>query len=86
MDRKTLEYMSERANKGKKIVNRIDALREKLGNLYGVHQVSFSPEKQQAVSISSYNYGDRIVAKVVFSIREAIEKEIELLEQELAEL
>lgn len=83
MDLKTLEYMEERANKARKIVNRIEAIKEE----------SKKVQKADKVMFSSDQYGNYVEEKLLdllikmkIAFEKAVIEEIERLEMELAEL
>jgi hypothetical protein len=87
MDRKALEWMGERVNKGKDIVRSIEAL-EKFAKRIEEDKGDFgvrvdSPRKWCAVGGDVDQNSRAAIAKAA---AEAARKEIERLEQELAEL
>lgn len=92
MDRKTLEYMEERAKKARSLFNRIDNLSkyaEKINEIAGVDFKNISNSEVFSVSIrySGSEASDKRFLKMIkLSLQQMIIDEIALLEQELAEL
>lgn len=82
MDLKTLEYMEERAKKGRELVKRIDKLRTNVKNISGNAEVWFAYKG----SIYSRFEGYELVEDIKKQTIEAVEREIARLEKELAEL
>jgi lysophospholipase L1-like esterase len=83
MDRKTLEYMEERAKKARKIANRIEDLTKK----------ALKVEKATRCYFDSTTHGFyveedefHLVNKMKSAFADIVAEEIERLEQELAEL
>lgn len=83
MDRKTLEYMEERAKKGREIVNTIKQLTKNIEDIVEIKSVYFVNKRWDKQFDSST--GDLTVQMKDAYIK-AAKHEIELLEQELAEL
>ncbi|WP_256846880.1 hypothetical protein [Paenibacillus sp. Pae108] len=90
MDLKTLEYMEERAGKARKIVTRIEKLREfivRSKNItcmtlnYGSHQIKITEWGKRA-----HEYSAEAEAHMVNVFIDITNKEIARLEKELAEL
>ena len=83
MDRKTLEYMENRANKARLIVNQIDALRKNIEKANRVGQVHFR-------TVHGDKLFDASIGDLTNEMKEAYinvaENEIGALEQKLAEL
>lgn len=87
MDRKTLEYMEERTKKARDIVNRIESLKKAKESLVAViGTVTFVPELNCENKIRSSHFGKRLLSNIREALQVELEHEIELLEQELAEL
>lgn len=83
MDRKTLEYMEERAKKARVIVSRIDELELCIEHVQKAEKVRFMGfEYNIQVEVKGRNFLEELIAAY---IGEA-EEEITLLETELAEL
>ncbi|MEK4993239.1 MULTISPECIES: hypothetical protein [Paenibacillus] len=90
MDRKTLEYMTDRTKKATVIVNKIDELSKQAERLINAEEIKFS-WRDNGVTLDSVGYsGRRASARVVANIKtfavEAINEEIQQLEEELAAL
>lgn len=83
MDRKTLEYMEERAKQARLIVNAIEALKTNIEKVERVKQVHFRNVHGDRLFDSSI--GTLTNEMKEFYIKMA-EQEIEYLEQKLAEL
>ncbi|OMC99157.1 hypothetical protein MKX34_26595 [Paenibacillus sp. FSL R5-0636] len=90
MDRKTLEYMTDRTKKATAIVNKIDQLSKQAEELVNATEIRFKGNKC-LVDVEDYaSRGNRDSARVVATIKtfavEAINEEIQQLEEELAAL
>lgn len=92
MDRKTLEYMEERAKKARDIVNRIDGLTKRAGMVGEIVDINFSNKRNDsmfAISLRYPRFGEsenRFLNLLKSSLQQMIVDEIALLEKELAEL
>lgn len=86
MDRKTLEYMEERAKKGRNIVTRIEALKSVEEKLYDAIAFEVRTEKIGYAHIKKEALGKRFIENMKAATAIALRDEIEQLEQELAEL
>lgn len=90
MDRKTLEYMEERANKARLIVDKIESLlkqSEKVGATCSMQIVDRNNSNLFLLSANRGQYNHpRLIDKIAASLQQLIVEEISLLEQELAEL
>ncbi|MGG1638266.1 hypothetical protein [Paenibacillus sp. NRS-1760] len=90
MDRKTLQYMEERAEKARLIVKKIESLlahSEKVGAI-GSMQITDRNNSNLfflSANRSQYNH-PRLIEKIAASLQQLIVDEITVLEQELAEL
>ena len=84
MDRKTLEYMEERAGKARALVNRIEYLRARAENLLTlkVDEVIFRTSLSQSITLN----GNGLMKEITTRSIEEINDEIERLELELSEL
>ncbi|MBO0961482.1 hypothetical protein J1P26_17385 [Neobacillus sp. MM2021_6] len=83
MDRKTLEYMEERAKKARGIVNRIEKLKKDAAKSQRADRFIFD----------AYQHGSyvetkdlHLLEKMKIAFEKAVVEEIEKLEQELAKL
>ncbi|CAH1054058.1 hypothetical protein PAECIP111894_00203 [Paenibacillus pseudetheri] len=90
MDRKTLEYMTDRTKKATAIVNKIDGLTKQAEQLINAQEIRFKWNTTQ-VDLESQAYnGNRDSARVVAKIKtfavQAVNEEIQQLEEELAAL
>lgn len=83
MDRKTLEYMEERAKKARDIVKKIEKLLKNIDCITGVEKVDFINYSHRYEFDSSL--GDLTKLIKAAYVKAATEK-IQSLEQELAEL
>lgn len=86
MDRKTLEYMEERAEKARKIVKHIDELTKSVEIIYGTDGIKGNGVKFFSNSTSVILYGCELVKEIQKHAIEAINHEVTRLEKELAEL
>lgn len=84
MDRKTLEYMEERAIKARKIVNRIDALKKNIETLKHTDKCFFNYSASAGYHVEETQ--PILVSKMKTAFGTIVCEEIERLEQELAEL
>lgn len=83
MDRKTLEYMEERARKARAIVKLIEELQHNIEQIHAIERVNFLDQNYSRMFDSSVgNLTDALKKTYV----EVAQKEIQRLEQELAEL
>lgn len=87
MDIKTLEYLEKRAEKGRKVVNTIQHLeRMKEATFRGANSMRFFPEKSGPFDLHDYNCGSHVISNILETVRQELEKEIEILKEELHEL
>lgn len=90
MDRKTLEYMTDRTKKATTIVNKIDQLTKQADRIINAQEIRFK-WNSASVDLESQAYDGkrdsaRIVAKIKTFAVQAINEEIQLLEEDLAAL
>lgn len=83
MDRKTLEYMEERAKKARKVVSRIDLLGARIEKVKKAEKVLFIGYN---TSVNFEETENDIFEELVAAYIGAATEEINRLEQELAEL
>ncbi|MEH7157500.1 hypothetical protein [Neobacillus drentensis] len=83
MDRKTLEYLEERAKVARQIVSRIEALKKYTSQVAKINRIYFSSLIDNMAIEESEPI---IVEKVSIAFEKAVVEEIERLEVELAEL
>ncbi|SMQ75792.1 hypothetical protein SAMN05444673_2547 [Bacillus sp. OV166] len=83
MDRKTLELMEEKSKKAREIVNAIDELSGKALSIEGCEEVEFFGMRD---CLSIQVTDKPLLEEFKFAFVNAAIKEIERLEQELAEL
>ncbi|MEJ9151049.1 hypothetical protein [Bacillus smithii] len=83
MDRKTLEYMEERARKARAIVKLIEELQRNIEQIHAIKRVNFLDQNYSRMFDSSVGFLTDALKKAYV---EAAQKEIQRLEQELAEL
>jgi hypothetical protein len=85
LDLKTLEYMEERAKKGRDLVNRIEDLKETVYKLENcnITNIQF---RDTSGNIWAWAIQSRAVEKMKDAAIQVAKEEINLLEQELAEL
>ncbi|MGM0882560.1 MAG: hypothetical protein ACQEXQ_16155 [Bacillota bacterium] len=91
MDRKTLDYMEERAKKAREIVNKIEGLLKEADRVDLIEDISCRDRHTNNLfALSSRHGGAHDRSRLIKAIRSAMKKmiaeEIALLEQELAEL
>lgn len=91
LDRKTLEYMEERANKAREIVKKIDGLVKESERIDQIGHISFQDiHGNNLFALSKRFDGSNNRRRLVDAIRPALKQlivdEIATLEQELAEL
>ena len=89
MDRKTLEYLEERAQQGRELVNRIEELQTIASRLIGYSTASIQFRDQHGTTFEEMKkskQGDAVVSSVVSAAVKAAREEIERLERRLAEL
>jgi hypothetical protein len=83
MDRKTLEYMEERAKKGRKLVSKIAELANTIREVKNADEFYFQGISDNVyIKVKDSTFLEKIKDSYVVSVVE----EIERLEQELAEL
>jgi len=79
MDRKTLEYLGDRVERGKKLVKEIEALKKELNQVQG--------RKHNYAYVSNIHVvNSKIIESIVGAFIESANAEIKRLEDELAEL
>lgn len=83
MDRKTLEYMEERAKKAREIVTKIEELSKDIQDVDGADEFIFQGIRQNVYIKVKTNW---LVEQVRLTFIEATTTQIKRLEQELAEL
>jgi uncharacterized protein (UPF0335 family) len=83
MDRKTLEYMEERSKQARKIVHRIEKLKEESKKVQNADQVMFQ-SKQHGNYVDERSF--ELLEKMKIAFEKAAVEEIERLENALAEL
>lgn len=93
MDRKTLEYMEGRAKKARSIVDQIESLIKGIDRVKSTCGIEFHVLKKSNVRIGTWDdkqiadvFSAQLVAAVVNVFIDQCLKEIQRLEQELAEL
>lgn len=90
MDRKTLEYMTDRTKKATAIVNKIDGLTKQAEQLINAQEIRFKGNHVlvdlEAWAQKGYRDSARVVAKIKTFAVQAINEEIQQLEEELAAL
>lgn len=92
MDIKTLEYMEKRAKEAREIANRIEWLRNQLGRVKEISDISFHGSSRNHLFSVSTGFNDnresnsRIITEISSATKKVISDEITLLEKELAEL
>ncbi|MEH7249189.1 hypothetical protein V7114_20730 [Neobacillus niacini] len=84
MDRKTLEYMEERAKKARRIVARVETLANNLKKIQKVNRCFFDNGAEHGYYTEEKEH--LLVEKIKEAYVVVIVEEIERLEQELAEL
>ncbi|MBT2735177.1 hypothetical protein [Bacillus sp. ISL-7] len=84
MDRKTLEYMEERAKKARKVVSRINLLQERIEKVKNAEKVLFIGYTSNGVNFEEKE--NEIFEELVATYIGVAEEEIQRLEIELAEL
>ena len=85
MDRKTLEYLEERAGKARALVNRIESLSIRLKNIDSAFIKEISLLSDYSYKIAGLE-GTELMKDIKNHVLEAINREIERLELELSEL
>ena len=85
MDRKTLEYMEERAGKARAIVDRIESLSIRLKNIDSAFIKEISLLSDYSYKIAGLE-GTELMKDIKNHVLEAINREIKRLELELSEL
>lgn len=85
MDRKTLEYMEERAGKARTLVNRIESLSIRLKNIDSAFIKEISLLSDYSYKIAGLE-GTELMKDIKNHVLEAINREIKRLELELSEL
>lgn len=90
MDRKTLDYMEERAKKARLIVNKIDSLLGQAMKVENVRSMQLIDKNNVNLFLLSANRAQynhpRLIDEIAALLQKLIAEEISLLEQELAEL
>jgi uncharacterized protein (UPF0335 family) len=84
MDRKTLEYMEERAKNARRIVIRIEELAKKIKTIQKANKCFFNNSAEHGYHVEEKEY--LLVEKMKETFVVVVVEEIERLEQELAEL
>lgn len=83
MDLKTLEYMEKRAKAAREIVTKIDALKKKISEADSVEKVMFYGFK---FNVQFAETDQDFLEEIIAAYIGCAEKEIQFLEQKLAEL
>lgn len=91
MDRKTLEYMTDRTKKATAIVRKIDELSKDAERIVETTELAFKVGSNNVAFIANWKSNSgrdsaSLLAKIKTFAVEAINKEIQLLEEELAAL
>jgi hypothetical protein len=85
MDEKTLQYMGERVDKARGIKKKIAELKDVIKYSDDKNDVALSQSGRGRVLIESQSYS-HLAARAKLAVLAEVEREIKLLEQELAEL
>ncbi|TYA10955.1 hypothetical protein FRY98_24620 [Paenibacillus faecis] len=85
MDDQTLQYMGERVDKAREIKKKIARLRDFIKHSEGKSNIEITAGGHGCVQIPSYDF-KRLALKAKAAILNQVQEEINLLEQELAEL
>ncbi|MDQ0114321.1 hypothetical protein [Paenibacillus harenae] len=90
MDRKTLDYMEERARKARLLFNKIESLLEQSKKAEAASSMQIIDRNNVNLFFLSANRAQynhpRLIDKIAASLQQLIAEEIALLEQELSEL